>query len=104
MNLDGHVIGAAAFAVCYMLLWAAYFARFIKKYPKDRGIRFGSIAAFILICALAIFRLPGFGKIQEWVIPIFFITELPLVCLSLFYLVKETVMDFRKSGEKKHNS
>jgi hypothetical protein len=97
-------VGAAIFFVAYTLLVVIYFTRFMNRYRGDLGIRFGSITVIVLFCMMAIYRLPEFEKIQDWAIPVFFITEIPLVCLSLFYIVKETVKDFRKSDEKKHDS
>lgn len=97
-------IGAGIFVVVYTLLMVIYFARFINRYRGDLGIRFGSITMIVLLCVLPFYRLPELEKFQEWVFPVFFITEVPLVCLSLFYIVKETVRDFRRSNEKGQKS
>ena len=102
MNLSSGVLGAAGAAIAYTLVWVAYLARITKKYPKDRGIRFGSITVIVFMCALAIFRLPELHGILDWVLPVLFVTVSVLVCLSLFFLVEESVIDIRKWRKKKH--
>ena len=102
MTLDGHTIGAAAAVLAYTVLSATYFARIVKKYPGDRGIRFGSLAVVVFLCIIAILRTPELGGIHNWFLPILFFTEMVLVCLSGFFLVTESVEDVRKSRKKKH--
>jgi hypothetical protein len=101
MNVDGSAIGAAA-VFAYTLLWVTYFTRIIKRYPEDRGIRFGSITVIVFFCAVAIYRLPELHGILDWILPALFFTELVLVCVSLFFLVEESAIDFRKWRKKKH--
>jgi hypothetical protein len=101
MNVDGSARGAAAAVVAYTLLWVAYFTRIIKKYPGDRGIRFGSITVIVFLCTLAIFRLPELHGILDWILPRFVFTNLVLVCVTIFFLVEESVIDIRKWRKKK---
>jgi hypothetical protein len=101
MNLTGSTIGAIAAVAAYTLLLVAYFTTIIKKYPNDRGIRFGIITVIVAVCTVAIFRVPELQGILNWILPLLFVTELVLVCVTLFFLVEESVIDIRKWCKKK---
>ncbi len=102
MNLDSHIVGAVAAVAAYILLLTTYFARTIKKYPKDRGIRFGSVAVIVFLSGMVIFRVPDLSGISHWILPALFVTELVLVPMSLFFLIAESAFDMRKWRRKKH--
>jgi O-antigen/teichoic acid export membrane protein len=100
MNVSGATIGAIIFVFAYALLWAAYFVRIVKKYPGDRGIRFGFITLIVFLSTLAAYRLPQLTGILTQIFPLLAVTILVLVCATLFFLVQETIVDVRKSREK----
>jgi hypothetical protein len=100
MNPSGATIGSGAFAVAYALLLIMYSIRIIKRYPGDRGIRFGSVTLIVFLCTLVAFRLPGFARMFDWILPVLVFPILILVCATIYFLVQETITDVRKSRTK----
>ena len=97
MSLSGTTIGSGIFAVAYPLSLLMYSIRIIKRYPGDRGIRFGSVTLIVFICTLVAFRFPEFRRIFDWILPVLVFPILILVCATLFFLVQETIVGVRKS-------
>jgi hypothetical protein len=97
MNVSGDRIASGIVALIYPLTVVVYSLRIIKKYPGDRGIRFGSVTLILFLCTLEAFRLPKFREIFDWILPVFVFPILILICVTLFYLVRDTIMDLRQS-------
>lgn len=97
MNVSGDRIASGIVALIYPLTLVVYSVRIIKKYPGDRGIRFGSVTLIALICTALAFRFPEFRRIFDWILPVLVFPILILVCATLFFLVQETIVDVRKS-------
>jgi hypothetical protein len=97
MNASGDRIASGIVALIYPLTLVVYSLRIIKKYPGDRGIRLGSVTLIMFLCTLEAFRLPKFREIFDWILPVFVFPVLILICVTLFYLVRDTIMDLRQS-------
>jgi hypothetical protein len=97
MNVSGDRIASGIVALIYPLTLVVYSLRIIKKYPGDRGIRFGSVSLILFLFTLEAFRLPKFREIFDWILPVFVFPILILICVTLFYLVRDTRMDLRRS-------
>jgi len=97
MNFSGATVGAGIFVVAYALSLVAYSARIMKRYPGDRGIRFGSITLIVFLSTIAAYRIPEFQRSFDWILPVLVFPNLILVSLTLHFLVHETIMDARKS-------
>jgi hypothetical protein len=97
MNVSGDRIASGIVALIYPLTLVVYSLRIIKRYPRDRGIRFGSVTLIVFLCTLAAFRLPGFARIFDWILPVLVFPLLILVCATLYFLVQETIVDLRRS-------
>jgi hypothetical protein len=78
-----------------------YSIRIIKRYPGDRGIRFGSVTLIALVCTAVALRIPWFARIFDSILPVIVFPILILLCATLFFLVQETIMDVRASRAKK---
>ena len=97
MNVSGDRIAAGIVALIYPLTLVVYSLRIIKTYPGDRGIRFGSVTLILLLCTVEAFRLPRFKQIFDRILPVFVFPVLILICVTIFYLVRDTIMDLRRS-------
>lgn len=97
MNVSGDRIASGIVALIYPLTLVVYSLWIIKKYPGDRGIRFGSVTLILFLCTLEAFRLPKFRELFDWILPVFVVPILILICVTLFYLVRDTIMDLRGS-------
>ena len=97
MNVSGDRIASGIVAIIYPTTLIAYSLKIIKEYPGDRGIRFGSITLIVTLCTSLAFRLPGFARIFDWILPVFVFPSLILICATLYFLVQETITDLRRS-------
>jgi O-antigen/teichoic acid export membrane protein len=97
MNFSGATIGAGIFVVAYALSLVSYSVRIMKRYPGDRGIRFGSITLIVFLCTIAAYRIPELQRSFDWILPVLVFSNLILVSLTLYFLVHETIVDVRKS-------
>ena len=97
MNVSGDRIAAGIVTLVYPLSLVLYSLRIIKTYPGDRGIRFGSVTLILMICTAVVFRVPKFSEIFEWILPVLEFPILILICVTLFYLVRDTIMDLKRS-------
>jgi hypothetical protein len=102
MNISGTIVGSGIFAAAYALSIVIYSVRIIRKYPGDRGIRFGSVTLIVALCTAVAFRIPGFGRIFDWSLPVLIFPILILVIATLYFLVKDTITDIRSIRSRKH--
>ena len=91
------MIAAGFVALIYPLTLVVYSIRIIKKYPDDRGIRFGSVTLILFLCTAVAFRVPKFREIFEWILPVVVFPILILICVTLFYLMRDTIVDLKRS-------
>lgn len=97
MNFTGATIESGIFAVAYVLSIVMYSVRIIKKYPGDRGIRFGSITLIVALCTAVALRVPVIERIFDWLLPVLIFPVLILLGATLYFLVSETITDVRRT-------
>ena len=102
MNSFGATIGAVVFLVAYSFCLAAFFEWMVKKYPRDKGIRFGYITLTLMLLTVAGFRIPELTDYLSWFFPVLAFTMLILVCVTIFFLIEESVLDARRARAKHH--
>jgi hypothetical protein len=97
MNVSADRIASGIVALIYPLTLVVYSLRIIKKYPRYRGIRLASVTLILFLCTAEAFRLPKFRELFDWILPVFVFPILILICVTLFYLVRDTIVDLRRS-------
>jgi hypothetical protein len=101
MTSSGATIDAAIYAIACTLPLVAVSARIVIRYPDDRGIRFGCVTLIAFLCTMAADRVPPLGEIVEKMWPFLSFVFLALACATIYFLVRETFADIKKSRARK---